>query len=388
MKILKKILLLIILCIPSLGFAISNDYNDIVKNYYDIEETDTVNIYLFYSYTCPHCKKEMNFFDILKEKYKNKIKIYTYEVTRDKANRDVLLKLKKYFNDNSSSVPFTVIGNKYILGYDPSYNDKFYEIIDGYLNEIKDDNNYNIPLLGKVNAKSTSIILVSVVLGLIDGFNPCAMWILLLLINMCISIKDKKKMRLVCYTFIFSSGLIYLLSMLGIGVIIDLSTIVVIRNIIALLALSLGIVNIIKFFKTRKETGCHVVKKEKRKSIISKINNILNKRNIFLIIISTFILATSVNLIEMACSLGFPTIFLEILSLNKINGLLKLIYLIIYIIFYLIDDIIVLIISIKTFETKGISTKYNKYVTLIGGLLMVILGILLILKPEWVMLNF
>lgn len=388
MKILKKILLLIILCIPSLGFAISNDYNDVVKNYYDIEETDTVNIYLFYSYTCPHCKKEMNFFDTLKEKYKDKIRIYTYEVTRDKANRDVLLKLKKYFNDNSSSVPFTVIGNKYILGYDESYNDKFYKIIDEYLNEIKDDNNYNIPLLGKVNAKSTSIILVSVVLGLIDGFNPCAMWILLLLINMCISIKDKKKMRLICYTFIFSSGLIYLLSMLGIGVIIDLSTIVVIRNIIALLALSLGIVNIIRYFKTRKETGCHIVKKEKRKSIISKINNILNKRNIFLIIISTFILATSVNLIEMACSLGFPTIFLEILSLNKINGLLKLLYLIIYIFCYLIDDIVVLIISIKTFETKGISTKYNKYVTLIGGLLMVILGILLIFKPEWVMLNF
>lgn len=94
------------------------------------------------------------------------------------------------------------------------------------------------------------------------------------------------------------------------------------------------------------------------------------------------------NLIELACSLGFPTIFLEILSLNKIYGLKKMIYLLIYIFFYIIDDIIILILSIKAFEAKGISTKFNKYVNLIGGILLLIMGILLIFKPEWIMFSF
>ena len=214
------------------------------------------------------------------------------------------------------------------------------------------------------------------------------MWILLLLINMCISIKDKKKMITVCLTFIITSGLIYFLSMIGLGLIIDLTTITYIRNVIAVLAIILGIYNLLTFIKERNKTGCHIVKNEKRKNIISKINNILKHNNILLLIGGAFLLATSVNIIEMACSLGFPTIFLEILTINKIKGLLKILYLLIYIFFYLIDDLIVFIISIKAFSAKGISTKYNKYVHLIGGIIMIILGLLLILKPEWIMLNF
>ena len=195
-------------------------------------------------------------------------------------------------------------------------------------------------------------------------------------------------MRIVGFTFILSSGLVYFLSMLGIGFILDFSTVLYIRNIIAILAVILGIYNLYVYIKTRKDTGCHVMKKEKRKSIITRINKILANKSLILMILGTTILSVSVNLVELACSLGFPTIFLEILTINKILGLNKVFYLLTYIFFYIIDDLIILILSLKAFETKGISTKYNKYVNLIVGILLVLMGILLIFKPEWVMLNF
>ena len=130
------------------------------------------------------------------------------------------------------------------------------------------------------------------------------------------------------------------------------------------------------------------MKKEKRKTVITKINKILSNKSFILMILGTVLLSVSVNLVELACSLGFPTIFLEILSLNKIHGFSKIIYLLIYIFFYIIDDLVILILSLKAFETKGISTKYNKYVNLVGGILLLLMGILLIFKPDWVMLNF
>ena len=37
---------------------------------------------------------------------------------------------------------------------------------------------------------------------------------------------------------------------------------------------------------------------------------------------------------------------------------------------------------------KGISNKYTKYSHLIGGIIMLLLGILMALKPEWLMFNF
>lgn len=389
MKRIIKLILFLLLIIPTSTLALSKDYNDYVGKYYDIKNDDKVNIYLFYSKICPHCQKEEKYFETLKEKYQDKINIYTYEVTENKTNNEIMKSLKKELKENSQGVPFTIIGSKTFLGYDESFNERIENTIDSYLNEnTTTDNIYTIPILGKIEAKNASIILIAIILGFIDGFNPCAMWILLLLINMCISIKDKKKMLIVCLTFIITSGIIYFLSMLGIGFILDLTTIAYIRNIIAILAIVLGIYNLYTYIKTRKETGCHVVKKEKRKTIITKINNILNNKNTLLMFGGTIILATSVSLVEMACSLGFPTIFLELLSINNIHSFLKVTYLLIYILFYLIDDIVVLFLSIKAFEAKGISTKYNKYVHLIGGIIMVLMGILLIFKPEWIMFNF
>lgn len=389
MKKIIKFVLFLLLIIPTSTLALSKDYNDYVGKYYNIKNDEKVNIYLFYSKICPHCQKEEKYFETLKEKYQDKINIYTYEVTENKTNNEIMKSLKKELKENSQGVPFTIIGSKTFLGYDESLNERIENTIESYLDEnTKTNNTYTIPILGKIEGKNASIILIAIILGFIDGFNPCAMWILLLLINMCISIKDKKKMLIVCLTFIITSGIIYFLSMLGIGFILDLTTISYIRNIIAILAIILGIYNLYTYLKTRKQTGCHVVKKEKRKTIITKINNILNNKNTLLMFGGTIILATSVSLVEMACSLGFPTIFLELLSINNIHSFLKVTYLLIYILFYLIDDIIVLFLSIKAFETKGISTKYNKYVHLIGGLIMILMGVLLIFKPEWIMFNF
>lgn len=389
MKKIIKFVLFLLLIIPTSTLALSKDYNDYVGKYYNIKNDEKVNIYLFYSKICPHCQKEEKYFETLKEKYQDKINIYTYEVTENKTNNEIMKSLKKELKENSQGVPFTIIGSKTFLGYDESLNERIENTIESYLDEnTKTDNTYTIPILGKIEGKNASIILIAIILGFIDGFNPCAMWILLLLINMCISIKDKKKMLIVCLTFIITSGIIYFLSMLGIGFILDLTTISYIRNIIAILAVILGIYNLYTYLKTRKQTGCHVVKKEKRKTIITKINNILNNKNTLLMFGGTIILATSVSLVEMACSLGFPTIFLELLSINNIHSFLKVTYLLIYILFYLIDDILVLFLSIKAFETKGISTKYNKYVHLIGGLIMILMGVLLIFKPEWIMFNF
>ena len=54
----------------------------------------------------------------------------------------------------------------------------------------------------------------------------------------------------------------------------------------------------------------------------------------------------------------------------------------------MIDDMVVFTISICTLTISGITTKYNKLVKIVGGVLMLLMGLLLIFKPEWIMLNF
>lgn len=393
---MKKILVLIIslfFFIPISVMALNKDYEDVTANIVNEKiEENKINIYLFYSYTCPHCHDEIEYFKELEKKYENKINIYKYEVLKNKDNAVLMKTTKNLFDVSSTGVPFTVIGKEYILGFSETTKDQIEYILDNYLkeeNNIKNETQERtIPILGKIDVKKTSLTLVGIILGFIDGFNPCAMWILLLLINMTLSINDRKKMITIGLTFIITSGIIYFLSMLGISVILDLTMVTIVRDLIALVAIILGIYNLYIYIKTRKDTGCHVVDKEKRKGIIKKINDILSKKSSLLMILGTIVLASSVNLVELACSLGFPTIYLELLSINNIHGLAKILYLIIYILFYLIDDLIIFLIAVFTLKSKGISTRYNKLVNLIGGILMILMGLLLIFKPNWIMLNF
>lgn len=390
-----KYLLIFLLCLSINVFALSSDYEDIVSPLAGIEVDSTkLNIYQFKGDGCPHCADEEKTLERLKEKYKPLIEVHYFEVWHDKENEDLLYRVQESFNmPKRQSVPFTVIGKERFSGYSESLDSVLEDTIKYYLSDekiVKEEikNTKNLPLLGKVNAKEVSLITVAIILGVIDGFNPCAMWILLLLINMCISIKDKKKMRQVGLVFILVSGLMYFVSMLGLSFVINMVSIKFIRLIIGVLAVAFGIYNLAEYVKTRKDDGCAVTSREEKKEVITKVKDILSRKTTLLLILGTASLAVSVNLIELTCSLGFPTIYLEILAINKVNLITKIIYLLIYVFFYMFDDFVVLFYSLKAFETKAISTKYNKYVKLVGGILMILMGLLLVFKPEWVMLNF
>ena len=100
------------------------------------------------------------------------------------------------------------------------------------------------------------------------------------------------------------------------------------------------------------------------------------------------ILSASVNLVELACSLGFPAIYSEILAINNVSTIERILYLLLYDLFYMLDDIVIFYIAMFTFNIKGISNKYSKYSNLIGGIIIFLIGLLLLLKPEWIMFNF
>lgn len=392
---MKNKLLLIILTITLILFtpintnALSKDYNDVLA---ELTNTKTkegeINIYFFYGKGCPHCARENAFFEkeILK-KYDN-VNIIKLEVWNNKKNSELLKQAKAKFNTTNNYVPFTVIGNKTFTGFSDTGKEKIYDIIDKYQGKEAKNSKYKIPFIGKVNVKSFSLPILTIILGLIDGFNPCAMWILLFLINILLGEKNLKRMYILGNIFLITSGLVYFLSMLGLSIVLNITTVVWIRNIIAIIAIIVGIINLYTYQKTKNEAGCHVVKTNKRKTLLTKMKEYTKRKSLLLAIIGIITLAISVNLVELACSLGFPAVFSEILAINKIKGLERILYLILYNIFYMLDDMIIFYIAVFTFNIKTISNKYSKYSNLIGGIIILLIGILLLLKPEWIMFNF
>lgn len=397
-----------------------------------------INIHLFYGNGCPHCAAEEEFLsDYLKDR--PDVKLYKYEIWYDSHNQELLSKVQKEMGTtNKNGVPFTVIGKKTIVGYaDGVTDEQIKDAINYYLNndyrdyageitgkvkkaEVKEDTtkdesktedkkenkiekaddtkdsdqtdeNVTVPVLGKINAKKVSLPILAVVLGFVDGFNPCAMWILIFLITMLFNMKDRKKMWILGLTFILTSGIVYLMFMLAwLNLATFISKIAFIRLLIAVIALVVGLINVYKYIDSlkKKDEGCDVVDKKDRKKIMEKIISITHEKKFIIALLGIMVLAASVNIIELMCSIGIPLLFTQILAMNNLSTFSYMIYMFIYIFFFLIDDIVIFVISMVTLKVTGLSTKYTKYSHLIGGIIMLIIGLLLIIKPELLMFNF
>ena len=375
------------------------------------EEKKQVNVYLFHSNTCSHCKAEIEFLNEIQKEYEN-LKINLYEINDVKENKELMINIKEKLNIDSPMVPFTVIGDYYYIGYNDGVKEGIKNLIEKYTSEEqydvikdiidgKDVSNFKIKngeinkistVFGEIDPAKVSLPILSVIMGAIDGFNPCAMWVLIFLITMLFNMENKKRMWALGITFLVTSALIYLVFMfvwLGVATKL-LTTISWLKLLIGLIALIGAFINLKGFIKSivKKDAGCEVVDNSKRKKIISKIKKYTSEKSFILAILGVMLLAISVNAIELACSAGLPVLFTNVLALNDVNFIEKCIYIFIYIFFFLIDDIIVFFVAMFTLNIKALSTKYTKYSHLIGGIIMLIIGILMIFKPEWLMFNF
>ena len=94
---------------------------------------DKVNIYIFYSYTCPYSKAAITYLDKLTEE-RNDINLYKYEVTKKEntLNKANYQRLCGIMDINDYAVPLIFIGNDYIMGFDNSEKIKINEKIDYY----------------------------------------------------------------------------------------------------------------------------------------------------------------------------------------------------------------------------------------------------------------
>ena len=382
-------------------------------------EKNLVNIYLFHSNTCPHCREEIAFLNDIQKDYDN-IKIYMYEIS-DEDNLKLLEEVSNLYDTTVSGTPFTIIGDKYFKGFSrENYAERFIAAIEyystnGYTDRtgeyigniplpkypvsdegtdiddyIDEKTEHKITIFGKeISLKNMALPVVSVLIGLVDGFNPCAMWVLLFLISMLIGMNDRKRMFIIGITFLLTSALVYLLFMLAwLNTATLLLTINWVRLIIGLIALVGAVINLSSYIKHRKDNGCDVIDDKKRNKIFEKIKKFTSEKKLLLAIFGAMALALSVNIVELACSAGLPVMFIEILSMNHLAVFEKTIYIGLYMLAFLLDDLIVFIIAMTTMELTGFSTKYGKLSKLIGGLLLLGIGILLIFKPEWLMFNF
>jgi len=385
-------------------------------------DTNSIIIKLFWAEGCPHCAHEKEFLTDLMADNPDLV-VETYEITKNQANMQLLVKIGQELKADVSGVPFTVIGSDYISGFAEGQTDKqIIELIEknrpkalpsapdkvevekniaednpdkeGVVSQEKSDEAedktapnqvIHLPLLGEINSREYSLPALSIIIGFIDGFNPCAMWTLLFLISILLGMKDRKRMWILGSAFIVSSALVYFLFMSAwLNLFLFIGFVAAVRVIIGLVAVGGGVFNVRDYF-LNKEAGCKVSKSKNQQKIFEKIQTILHEKSFLMALLGIILLAFAVNLVELICSAGLPAIYTQILSLSDLAKWQYYFYIFLYILFFMLDDLFVFIVAMATLKLTGVTTKYSRLSKLIGGSILFIIGVILIFKPEWLM---
>ena len=367
-----------------------------------------VNLYYFHAEGCPTCALETTYLEELTSKDTNLV-LHKYEIAFDKENQKLSKDVGELLNQPINSTPTLIIGREVIVGFKEGSTEKTIEEAITFVRDnnvrdvvgemlgivepgqgvdiINEESKVNLPFFGEVDAKSVSLPLLAIVLGGLDGFNPCAMWVLLLLISMLFHLEEQWKKWFLGGLFLLTTAIMYFFFMLSwLNITILFGTLVYIRWLIGGLSIGGGIFNIRRY--TQMEPGCEIVDESKRLKIRDRLKAIYSQPVFALAAVGIVVLAVSVNLVELICSAGLPVLFTQILTLNDLSSTQHIMYLLLYLAMFMLDDVIVFVIAMKTAELNGISTKYARNAHLIGGILMILLGILMILKPAWLLLNF
>jgi len=361
---------------------------------FSLAKEDKIDLYFFYSDTCPHCAKEKEFLNELEKKYPELV-VKKYEVISSPENQQILKDFYEKYQvpkGEKGRIPVTFTPNKYFIGFNQQTATEIENCLKECLGEGESvPQNIKIPFLGSFDVSKMSLPVFTIVLGALDGLNPCAMWILLFLIVILINTRSRKRMWLIGGTFIAASGIVYFLILSAwLNLFLFISYVNLTRILIGIFALGVGVWQIRNFIKF-KPGVCKVT--DGKPGLGDKIKNSMKNHAeklafsplTFALFGGIILLALSVNLIEFFCSAGLPAVFTRVLVLSQISTLSYYLYLLLYTFVFMLDDIIVLSLAVFTLNRIGFTEKYNYWATLIGGLLIFILGILLIFKPELLM---
>jgi len=240
-----------------------------------------------------------------------------------------------------------------------------------------------LPLLGPLNSTQVGLTAFTIAMGLLDGFNPCAMWVLLFLLSLLVNLHDRTRLLLIAGTFVVMSGVVYFAFMaawLNVFLLIGVSRAV--QIVLGVVALAAGVVNTKDFFAYRRGISLSIPESA-RPGIYARARRVLYAPGLTTALIAATVLALLVNVIELLCTAGLPALYTQILTMRALPWWRYYAYLTLYNLAYVLDDSIMLGVTLVTLHHLKLQERAGRWLKLTSGAIMLVLGALLVFRPAW-----
>jgi hypothetical protein len=368
-----------------------------------------VDLYLFWRSGCPHCEREREFLARLAA-VRPALRVHEFNIWEQAAHRSLLQRVGLVLGADASAVPLTVVGGQAFSGYlsdGTTGRDIELRVLECLARDCPDPvasllagsepktapvperagrpTVLTLPLVGEIATENLSLPALTVLLAALDGFNPCAMWTLIMLLGVLVGIPDRRRRWLLGGSFIAASALVYFLFLIAwLNLFLFLGMLLWVRVGVGLLALAGGGYYLRQFMLGR-DAVCEVSQAPQRRRTLDRLRDMSQRHALSLALAGIVGLAFAVNLIEMLCSAGLPAVYTRVLTMSALPAWQYYAYLLLYILVFMLDDLIVFFATMKALEVAGLGTRYARWSHLIGGSVLLLIGGLLLVKPEWLM---
>ncbi|MCS5699488.1 glutaredoxin family protein [Cyanobium sp. FGCU-52] len=332
---------------------------------------------------CPHCAAAKSFLPEL-QRLRPGIQVRLRPLESDPTAIDDLLRYSRQAGIQAPGVPTFVLEGQVLVGFDDAKG-RGRQLLDLIDRGERASGNVSLGRLGSISATALGLPIFTLAMGLLDGFNPCAMWVLLFLLSLLVHWRDRRRMALVAGTFVFVSGAVYYAFMAAwLNVFLLLGFTGWLRLLLGSVAVVLGVVNLSEFWRTGPDFTLSIPASAKP-GLYARMRGVMQSRSLPAALAAVAALAVVVNAVELLCTAGLPAVYTAVLSQQNLAMAAHYGYLGLYIVGYIADDALMVGLAVLALSSSRLSEGTGRWLKLISGAVMMALGLLLLLRPGWLL---
>ena len=375
-------------------------------------DTYPVPVYFFWGDGCPHCANQKVFHEQLLADHPNVV-IHAYEVYNVPENRPLMEAMAAAFGRPVTGVPMTFIGDEVWVGYTDAYGRQMRDAVARYetyaapdpVERVAPDLRerfvptpapaappppssssgpavIDVPLLGAIDVGSRALWLSTALIALVDGFNPCSLWVLALLLAVVINTKSRRRVLLVGLTFLIVTSAVYGLFIAGLFSIFSyVSFLGWIRVLVAVIALAFALVNL-KDYVAYKQGFSLTIDDSQKPGIYKGIRGVMSARaSLPATLAATAGMALGVTLVELPCTAGLPVLWTTLLADAGVGAVAFALLLLLYMVIFLLDELLIFGVVVVTMRAARIEEREGRVLKLVGGSVMLALAVVMLFRP-------
>jgi glutaredoxin len=349
---------------------------------------------------CSRCTRAKEWLPSISVDYPG-LKTVDFDLTSDAAARATMDALVRKHKTPAVSVPVFHFANRLVVGFDSpqGMRPRFDRILAPWTRPCKqavgeeeddvivvgdEEEAISVPWFGRLDPRELGMPLFTIAIGLVDGFNPCAMWVLLLLLSILVNLRDRMRIILIAGTFVLvSAGAYFAFMAAWLNVFQWIGILRPVQMAIGFFAIAIGLIHVKDFFAFKQGPSLSIPESAKP-GIYARIRRIVTAENLPAALAAAFVLAVLVNMVELLCTAGLPALYTSILTQRGYSIAARYGYLGLYIAAYMFDDVLMVAGVIISMERFKLQESAGRWLKLVSGLVILALGLVMLFKPEWI----